>query len=92
MGRRGNAFLIRAASTGPYQVEILEYEEPALKPNEVRVKTEFASGNRSKLVRTVDGKAEEKRIRLDRLLNRGDLSENLEVRPGDVVVVPASVF
>jgi polysaccharide export outer membrane protein len=54
--------------------------------------TEFASGNRSKLVRTVDGKAEETRVRLDRLLNRGDLSENLEVRPGDVVVVPASVF
>jgi polysaccharide export outer membrane protein len=54
--------------------------------------TEFASGNKSKLIRTVDGQAEEKRIRLDRLLNRGDLSENLEVRPGDVVVVPASVF
>ena len=54
--------------------------------------TEFASGNRSKLVRTVEGKPEETRVRLDRLLNRGDLSENLEVRPGDVVVVPASVF
>ena len=54
--------------------------------------TEFASGNRGKLVRTVDGKSEETRVRLDRLLNRGDLSENLEVQPGDVVVVPASVF
>ncbi|MGD8325217.1 MAG: SLBB domain-containing protein, partial [Gammaproteobacteria bacterium] len=54
--------------------------------------TEFASGNRSKLVRTVDGEAEETRVRLDRLLNRGDLSENRDVQPGDVVVVPASVF
>jgi polysaccharide export outer membrane protein len=54
--------------------------------------TEFASGNRGKLVRTVDGKTEEMRVRLDKLLNKGDLSENVEVRPGDVVVVPASVF
>jgi polysaccharide biosynthesis/export protein len=54
--------------------------------------TEFASGNRGKLVRNVEGKPEERRVRLDRLLNKGDLSENVEMQPGDVVVVPASVF
>lgn len=54
--------------------------------------TEFASGNRSRLVRTVDGETEERRVRLDRLLNRGDLSENIVMQPGDVIVVPEAVF
>jgi polysaccharide export outer membrane protein len=54
--------------------------------------TDFASGNRSKLVRTVDGKAEETRIKLDNLLNKGDLGENLPVQPGDVIVIPEAIF
>ncbi len=54
--------------------------------------TEFASGNRSKLRRTVDGRSSESRLRLDNLLNRGDLDENMEMQPGDVIVVPEAVF
>jgi len=54
--------------------------------------TEFASGNRAKLVRGKDGKSDEQRVRLDNLLNKGDLEENLEVRPGDVIVIPEAVF
>jgi len=54
--------------------------------------TEFAAGNRSKLVRNMDGKSDEQRVRLDDLLNKGDLGENLEVKPGDVIVIPEAVF
>jgi polysaccharide export outer membrane protein len=54
--------------------------------------TEFASGNRARLVRKVDGKNEETRIRLDNLLNKGDLDENFVVQPGDVIVIPEAVF
>jgi len=54
--------------------------------------TEFASGNRSKLVRNTNGEPDETRIRLDNLLNKGDLGENINVRPGDVVVVPEAIF
>jgi polysaccharide export outer membrane protein len=54
--------------------------------------TQFAAGNRSKLVRTVDGESVELRVRLERLLERGDLEENVPVQPGDVVIVPAAVF
>lgn len=54
--------------------------------------TEFAAGNRSKLVRTVDGRTEERRLKLERLLNRGDLRQNLVVQPGDIIVVPQAVF
>jgi polysaccharide biosynthesis/export protein len=52
----------------------------------------FAAGNRSHLVRTVDGKQTEIRLKLDALLNKGDMSQNLPLRPGDVLVVPESRF
>lgn len=54
--------------------------------------TEFAAGNRGKLVRNVNGEAIETRVKLDNLLNKGKLSENLPVQPGDVVIVPEAVF
>lgn len=52
----------------------------------------FAAGNRSHLVRTVDGKQTEIPLKLDALLNKGDMSQNLALRPGDVLVVPESRF
>lgn len=54
--------------------------------------TEFAAGNRSRLRRTVDGRPQERRVRLDNLLNKGDMRENLDMMPGDVLVVPEAVF
>lgn len=54
--------------------------------------TEFAAGNRSKLVRVADGKTEEFRLRLDDLVNKGDLQENIMIMPGDVIIIPESVF
>lgn len=54
--------------------------------------TEFAAGNRGKIVRSVDGKDTEMRIRIEDLVNRGAMKHNLELLPGDVVVVPQSFF
>ncbi|HEY8051226.1 MAG TPA: XrtA/PEP-CTERM system exopolysaccharide export protein [Steroidobacteraceae bacterium] len=54
--------------------------------------TNFAAGNRARLVRTIDGKQYELPVKLDALLNHGDMSQNLPVRPGDVLVVPESRF
>ena len=54
--------------------------------------TQFAAGNRSRIVRTIDGKSEEIRVRLDDLINRGALDQNLLMRPGDVVIIPEAVF
>lgn len=54
--------------------------------------TQYAAGNRAKLIRNVDGHTEERRVKLDKLLNHGDLSQNLPVRPGDVIVIPKAVF
>ena len=54
--------------------------------------TAFAAGDRARLVRTDNGKETEVHIKLDKLMNRGDLSQNLPLRPGDVLVVPESRF
>jgi len=54
---------------------------------------EFASGNRAKLVRkAADGKTTEKRVRLDDLVRKGRLKENIAVQPGDILIVPESFF
>lgn len=53
---------------------------------------QFAAPNRAKLLRTEDGKQTEVRIQLGRLLNNGDLKQNLPLRPGDVLLVPESRF
>jgi polysaccharide export outer membrane protein len=52
----------------------------------------YAAGNRAKLLRLEDGVERQTKLRLDDLLNKGDLSQNARLKPGDVVVVPESRF
>ena len=54
--------------------------------------TDFADGNNSTLVRVIDGKQEEFRLRLDDLLRDGDITANVDMRPGDVIIVPEAWF
>lgn len=54
--------------------------------------TEFAAGNKASIVRTVDGKQEKLNVRLDDLIKDGDLSANMMMRPGDILVIPESYF
>ena len=54
--------------------------------------TQFAAGNRATLSRTVNGYLATYRVRLADLLNDGDLTANVEVAPGDVVMIPQSWF
>lgn len=53
--------------------------------------SDFAAGNRASLVRQTEQGQVECRLRL-KDLNRGDIRENLEVYPGDVIVIPESRF
>ena len=53
---------------------------------------QFAAPNKTKLLRTENGRQSEIRIRLGKLLNDGDLSQNQPLRPGDVLLVPESRF
>jgi polysaccharide export outer membrane protein len=54
--------------------------------------TPYASGNRTKIVRKVDGRDVETTVRLTDLLKGGDLSANTELRPGDIIIIPQSFF
>lgn len=53
---------------------------------------EFAAGNRGKIVRVLAGKQQEIKVRIGDLVNKGDVSQNMPLRPGDVLVVPESRF
>jgi len=56
--------------------------------------SEFASGNRSRLVRVdrTTGRQREFKIRLGDLLKNGDISANVKLEPGDVIIIPESMF
>jgi len=53
---------------------------------------EFAAGNRAVLVREVDGKQTRTTVRLRDLLEDGDISANMAMRPGDVLIIPETKF
>lgn len=53
---------------------------------------QFASGNRAKIVRNENGRQTEINVKLVNLVNKGDMSQNLALKPGDVLVVPESAF
>lgn len=54
--------------------------------------TQFAAGNRAHLERNDNGKPQELKVKLDALVNSGDMNQNLLLRPGDVLVVPETRF
>jgi len=54
--------------------------------------SQFAAGNRARLVRTENGKQTEIKVKLDALLNDGDMTQNLALKPSDVLVVPETRF
>jgi polysaccharide export outer membrane protein len=54
--------------------------------------TQFAAGNRAHVVRTVNGKQQELKVKLEAIVNNGDMKQNLALQPGDVVVVPETRF
>jgi polysaccharide export outer membrane protein len=53
---------------------------------------QFAAGNRAHLVRTENGKQIEIKVKLDALVNSGDMKQNFPLKPGDVLVVPETRF
>jgi polysaccharide export outer membrane protein len=54
--------------------------------------TEFADGNRSVLVRRAQVAQQSYNVRLGDLLKDGDISANIPVMPGDVIIIPKSWF
>ena len=53
--------------------------------------TDFADGNNASILRTQDG-GKQYGVRLKDLVRRGDVSANVEMKPGDVLIIPQSWF
>ncbi len=94
----------RFSSTFDQQVRVLgEATAPAALPYQAGMTvldvmlgvgglTEFAAGNRAKLIRGRDQDQKTYRVRLNDLMRRGDVSANVPVRPGDVILIPETRF
>ena len=54
--------------------------------------TEFAAGNRASIIRTSGGSQSQYRVRLDDLIKDGDISANVAIEPGDILIIPEAWF
>ena len=54
--------------------------------------TEFAAGNKAVLIRGQGEERKSYRVRLDDLIRKGNISANVPVLPGDVILIPESVL
>lgn len=90
---------------GPYseQVRVVgEAEKPQALPYRDRMTlldvmiavgglTDFADGNAASVLRTSEGNKQYS-VRLKDLVRRGDVSANIDMKPGDIVIIPQSWF
>jgi len=53
--------------------------------------TDFADGNKSVLIRGAEN-GKQYSVRLRDLVRRGDISANVDMRPGDILIIPQSWF
>lgn len=54
--------------------------------------TDFADGNGATILRTAEGSKQQYNVRIRDLLRRGDVSANVDMKPGDVLIIPQSWF
>jgi len=54
--------------------------------------TDYADGNKAVLIRNFKGKQKTFSVRLDDLVRKGDISANVPLWPGDIIIIPESWF
>jgi polysaccharide export outer membrane protein len=54
--------------------------------------TKYASGNSATIVRRIGAQQLTIKVRLNDLMNDGDVSQNVEMQPGDTLIIPQSYF
>lgn len=54
--------------------------------------TKFAAGNRAVLMRFEEGEKRRYTVRLDDLIEEADMSANVDMQPGDILIIPESWF
>lgn len=54
--------------------------------------SDFAAGNKASILRMVNGTPQQFSVRLEDLVKDGDISANVEMQPGDLLIIPESFF
>jgi polysaccharide export outer membrane protein len=54
--------------------------------------TEFADGNDAVLIRIEDGKQKQYQVMIDQLLKDGEINANVDMLPGDIIIIPEAWF
>lgn len=54
--------------------------------------TEFADGNDAVLIRIENGKQRQYQVMIDQLLKDGEISANVDMLPGDIIIIPEAWF
>lgn len=53
---------------------------------------QFADGNGASIIRNIDGEPQHFGIRIDDLVDNADLSANVKILPGDILIIPQAFF
>jgi polysaccharide export outer membrane protein len=53
---------------------------------------QYSDGNRASIIRNVNGEPQQFGIRIDDLIDNADLSANVKILPGDIVIIPEAFF
>jgi polysaccharide export outer membrane protein len=53
---------------------------------------QYADGNRASIIRNVNGESQQFGIRINDLIDEADLSANVKILPGDIVIIPEAFF
>ncbi len=54
--------------------------------------TDFADGNGTTIIRKVDGQPHQFGVRIDDLIRDGDIAANVDIHPGDILIIPEAWF
>jgi polysaccharide export outer membrane protein len=54
--------------------------------------SKFAAGNDAYILRRVNGREVKIHVAIGALLNNGDMSQNIQMKPGDIIFIPATLF
>jgi polysaccharide export outer membrane protein len=54
--------------------------------------TEFADGNDAVLIRIEQGEQKQYQVMIDQLLKEGEISANVDMLPGDIIIIPEAWF
>jgi polysaccharide export outer membrane protein len=54
--------------------------------------TEFADGNDAVLIRIEDGKQKQYQVMINKLLKEGEIGANVDMLPGDIIIIPEAWF